>query len=121
MTYQRWSNLFFLTNPNPNIIRKSENFRIRIRILFEILKKIQIYIWISKKVRIFEYYSNNSVIFERNVENKKQKAGFAKAYSKTKKLIKIHHPLELTPKCEFCMDILEDSQTTFYQSLVLAK
>ena len=29
---------FFWTNPN--IIRKPENFRIRIRILFEILKKI---------------------------------------------------------------------------------
>ena len=40
---QRWSNFFFGTNPNPNIIRKSENFRIRIRILFEILKKIRIY------------------------------------------------------------------------------
>ena len=59
------------------------------------------------------HYTNNSVIFERNVENKKQKAGFD--------LLKDHHPLELTPKCEFCMDILEDSQTTFYQSLVLAK
>ena len=32
---QRWTNLFFLTNPN--IICKSENFRIRFRILFEIL------------------------------------------------------------------------------------
>ena len=32
---------FFLTNPN--IIRKSKNVRIRIRLLFEILKKIRIY------------------------------------------------------------------------------
>ena len=32
-----------LTNPNPNIIRKSENFQIRIRILFKIFKKIRMY------------------------------------------------------------------------------
>ena len=40
-----------------------------------------------KKVRIFEYYSNNLLIFEQNVENKKQKTGIEKAYSK--KLIKV--------------------------------
>ena len=68
---------FFWPNPNPNIIRNSENFRIRI--LFEILKKIRI----SEKVRIFEYYSNNLVTFEHNVEKIKQRAGFEKAYSKS--------------------------------------
>ena len=52
--YQRWSNLFFWPNPNPNIIRQSENFRIRIRILFEILKKIRIYsnLWKGSNIRI---------------------------------------------------------------------
>ena len=51
---QRWSNLFFWTNPNPNIIRILENFRIRIRILFEILKKIRIYsnLWKGSNIRI---------------------------------------------------------------------
>ena len=42
-TMSEMNESFFLTNPNPNIICISENLRIQIRILFEILKKIWIY------------------------------------------------------------------------------
>ena len=51
-----YSSIRKFSNPNPNIIRDFQ---------------------------IFENYSNNSVIFEQNMENKKQKAGIEKAYSKS--------------------------------------
>ena len=64
-----YSSIRKFLNPNPNIIR---DFKKDLNI-FESLKRF----------KYSENYSNNSVIFEQNMENKKQKAGIEKAYSKS--------------------------------------